>query len=142
VPSGIHPEEVRRAGRVELAIELHVLRAKTRESWEGYFQPFADGPLEHASATALAARNPTLLVRERARAIRADGLRFFLSTGGSHGSVKRSWTFDFQRELQALRVPSRLWAQPPGVPSFGRNQLPAALKFAEPPAQRAAHVDA
>src|SRR5438046_929651 len=29
----------------------------------------------------------------------------------------------------------RLWAQPPGVPNFGRNQLPAALKYAEPRAE-------
>ncbi len=128
-------------GAVDIALR-HLGLFGTAESWEGYFQPFADGPFEHASAAALGAHNPTLLVRDKARAIRADGLRFFLSTGGSHGSVKRSWTFDFQRELQGLRIPSRLWAQPPGVPSFGRNQLPAALKFAEPPAQRAAHIDA
>jgi len=102
------------------------------ESWEGYFQPFPDGPFTHASPGTLDAHNPMLLARKKARAIRADGLSFFLSTGGSHGSVKRSWTFDFQRELRGLRITSRLWAQPPGVPNFGRNQLPAALKYAEP----------
>jgi hypothetical protein len=60
-------------------------------------------------------------------------LRFFLSTGGSHGSVRRSWTFEFDRELRALGIADRVWAQPPGVPGFGRNQLPAALTYAEPP---------
>jgi hypothetical protein len=118
-------------GAVDIALR-HLGLFGMAESWEGYFQPFLDGPFEHASARTLAAHNPTLLVRERARAIRSAGLRFFLSTGGSHGSVKRSWTFDFQRELHGLGIASRLWAQPPGVPNFGRNQLPAALKYAEP----------
>jgi enterochelin esterase-like enzyme len=118
-------------GAVDIALR-HLGLFGTAESWEGYFQPFLDGPFEHASAPTLAAHNPTLLVRKKARAIRAAGLHFFLSTGGSHGSVKRSWTFDFQRELRSFGIASRLWAQPPGVPNFGRNQLPAALKYAEP----------
>jgi hypothetical protein len=118
-------------GAVEIALR-HLGIFRTSESWEGYFQPFPDGPFEHASAAALAAHNPVLLVRKEARRIRADGLRFFLSTGGSHGAVKRSWTFEFQRELQGLRIPSRLWSQAPGLPNFGRNQLPAALEYAEP----------
>ena len=118
-------------GAVDIALR-HVGLFGIAESWEGYFQPFRDGPFAHASPATLDAHDPMLLARERAGAIRADGLRFFLSTGGSHGSVKRSWTFDFQRELRGLRIASRLWAQPPGVPNFGRNQLPAALKYAEP----------
>jgi hypothetical protein len=118
-------------GAVDIALR-HLGLFGTAESWEGYFQPFLDGPFEHASAPTLAAHNPTLLVRKKAWAIRAAGLHFFLSTGGSHGSVKRSWTFDFQRELRSFGIASRLWAQPPGVPNFGRNQLPAALKYAEP----------
>jgi hypothetical protein len=59
-------------------------------------------------------------------------VRFFLSTGGSHGSVKRRWTFAFAHELQALGITERLWAQPPGLGGFGRRQLPAALVYAEP----------
>jgi enterochelin esterase-like enzyme len=118
-------------GAVDIALR-HLGVFGTAESWEGYFQPFRDGPFQNASPAVLDAHNPTLLARKRARAIRADGLRFFLSTGGSHGSVKRSWTFDFQRELRGLRIPTTLWAQPSGVPNFGRNQLPAALKYAEP----------
>jgi S-formylglutathione hydrolase FrmB len=120
-------------GAVDMALR-HVGLFRTAESWEGYFQPFTDGPFAHASAATLAAHNPVLLARKEAATIRRHKLRFFLSTGGSHGSVKRSWTFEFQRELQGLGIANRLWAQPPGVPSFGRNQLPAALDYAEPPA--------
>jgi S-formylglutathione hydrolase FrmB len=118
-------------GAVDIALR-HVGLFGTAESWEGYFQPFRDGPFEHASAATLAAHNPTLLARAQARSIRRHGLRFFLSTGGSHGSVKRSWTFEFARELGGLGIANKLWAQPPGVPNFGRNQLPAALAYAEP----------
>jgi hypothetical protein len=118
-------------GAVDMALR-HVGLFQTAESWEGYFQPFRDGPFEHASGAALAAHNPTLLARKESASIRRHGLRFFLSTGGSHGAVKRDWTFEFERELRGLRIGSRLWAQPPGVPNFGRNQLPAALQYAEP----------
>ena len=118
-------------GAVDMALR-HVGLFRTAESWEGYFQPFLDGPFEHASAASLAAHNPSLLARREAASIRRHGLRFFLSTGGSHGAVKRSWTFDFQHELRGLGIASRLWAQAAGVPNFGRNQLPAALEYAEP----------
>jgi S-formylglutathione hydrolase FrmB len=118
-------------GAIDMALR-HVGLFGTSESWEGYFQPFRDGPFEHASAADLAAHNPVLLAHAQARSIRRHGLRFFLSTGGSHGSVKRSWTFEFARELNGLGVANKVWAQPPGVPNFGRNQLPAALEYAEP----------
>ena len=118
-------------GAVDIALRRLGLFG-TAESWEGYFQPFRDGPFAHASSATLAAHDPALLVREHATSIRLQHLRFFLSTGGSHGAVKRSWTFEFARELHAFGIASRLWAQPPGVPNFGRNQLPAALRYAEP----------
>jgi enterochelin esterase-like enzyme len=118
-------------GAVDIALR-HLGVFSKAESWEGYFTPFRDGPFAHASAAALAAHDPTLLVREHAAALRARALRFFLSTGGSHGAVKRSWTFEFARELQALRIPARLWVQPLGDKGFGRHQLPAALTWAEP----------
>jgi S-formylglutathione hydrolase FrmB len=86
-------------GAVDIALR-HLGTFGTAESWEGYFQPFRDGPFEHATAATLAAHNPVLLVQKEAAAIRRHGLRFFLSTGGSHGAVKRSWTFDFDRELR------------------------------------------
>jgi enterochelin esterase-like enzyme len=118
-------------GAVDIAVR-HLGLFGTAESWEGYFQPFRDGPFAHASAAELAAHDPALLVRKDASAIRRHGLRFFLSTGGSHGAVKRAWTFEFVRELRSLRIASRLWSQPPGVKGFGRNQLPSALRYAEP----------
>jgi len=119
-------------GAVDIALR-HIGVFAVAESWEGYFHPFADGPLRTASPATLAAHDPVLLARKEAAAVRSHGLRFFLSTGGSHGSVKRSWTFQFDRELRGLGITDRLWAQPAGLPGFGRNQLPAALKYAEPP---------
>ena len=117
-------------GAVDIALR-HVGLFGTAESWEGYFHPFRDGPFEHASAATLAAHDPVLLVRKEAPAIRSHDLRFFLSTGGSHGSVKRSWTFEFDRELRSLKIKDELWSQPPGMLGFGRHQLPAALAYAE-----------
>jgi S-formylglutathione hydrolase FrmB len=118
-------------GAVDIALR-HLGVFSKAESWEGYFTPFRDGPLAHATAAELAAHNPTFLARARAAAVRAQALRFFLSTGGSHGAVKRRWTFAFARELEALRIPMRLWVQPLGEKGFGRHQLPAALAWAEP----------
>jgi hypothetical protein len=92
-----------------------------------------DGPFKAASRATLSAHDPVRIARRKAAAIRTNGLRFFLSTGGSHGSVKRRWTFEFDRELRGLRIADRMWAQTPGVPGFGRNQLPDALEYAEPP---------
>jgi hypothetical protein len=117
-------------GAVDIALR-HLGLFTTAESWEGYFQPFKDGPFEDASAATLAAHNPVLLVRKEAASIRAHKLRFFLSTGGSHGSVKRSWTFDFDQELRSFHIKVKLWSQSPGVPGFGRHQLPSALQYAE-----------
>jgi len=119
-------------GAVDIALR-HVGVFGAAESWEGYFHPFPDGPFKNASRATLAAHDPVLIARKEAVAIRSHGLRFFLSTGGSHGSVKRRWTFEFGQELRALGIEARMWAQPPGVPGFGRNQLPSALKYAEPP---------
>jgi enterochelin esterase-like enzyme len=117
-------------GAVDIALRHLALFSKA-ESWEGYFTPFRDGPLAHASAAMLAAHDPTLLVRRHAAAVRTHALRFFLSTGGSHGAVKRRWTFEFAQELKSLRIPLRLWVQPLGEKGFGRHQLPAALTWAE-----------
>jgi hypothetical protein len=119
-------------GAVDIALR-HLGVFAVAESWEGYFQPFSDGPLAGSPRTVLDAHDPVLLARREARAIRAHRLRFFLSTAGSHGSVKRLWTFEFDRELRSLGIVSRLWSQAPGLGGFGRRQLPAALTFAEPP---------
>jgi hypothetical protein len=119
-------------GAIDIALR-HVGVFGVAESWEGYFHPFRDGPFAAASRATLAAHDPVLLARKEAAAIQSHKLRFFLSTGGSHGSVKRRWTFEFDRELRGLGIADRVWAQPPGVAGFGRNQLPAALTYAEPP---------
>lgn len=119
-------------GAVDIALR-HLGAFDVAESWEGYFQPFSDGPLAGASRAVLDAHDPVLLVRREARAIRAHRLRFFLSTAGSHGSVKRRWTFAFDHELHSRGIVSRLWSQAAGTGGFGRRQLPAALTFAEPP---------
>ncbi len=118
-------------GAVDIALR-HVGVFGVAESWEGYFHALRDGPFASASPATLAAHDPVLLARKEAPAIRRSGLQFFLSTGGSHAAVKRRWTFDFGRELHSLGIAERVWAQPPGVPGFGRNQLGAALTYAEP----------
>jgi enterochelin esterase-like enzyme len=103
------------------------------ESWSGYFYPFRDGPLAHASAAQLAAHDPTLLVRREAALLRRRHVRFFLTTGFNHGGIFRRWTYDFARELQGLKLPYRLWAsQAPDGGKYLRLQLPSALEFAFP----------
>jgi enterochelin esterase-like enzyme len=119
-------------GAVDIAIR-HLGVFSRAESWEGYFRPFRDGPFSNASAATLAAHDPTVLVHEHAAAIRARALRFFLSTGGSHGAVKRRWTLEFAHELEAVHISARLWLQPLGEKGFARHQLPAALTWAEAP---------
>lgn len=117
-------------GAVDIALR-HLGLFGVVESWEGYFRPFRDGPFVHATAAQLAAHNPTLLVREHAGYVRTH-IRFFLSTGNSHGIVDRTWSFDFARELRSLGVRYRMWVLPPHETRFGRLQLPAALRYAEP----------
>jgi hypothetical protein len=101
------------AGTVRASSDPPLANFATAESWEGYFHPFPDGSFAHASRTTLAAHDPSLLARRQAAAIRSHRVRFFLSTGGSHGSVKLRWTFHFAAELRALGITERLWAQPP-----------------------------
>jgi hypothetical protein len=120
-------------GAVDIALR-HLGTFGVAESWDGYFRPFRDGPFAHASPAQLARHDPALLVRREAPGVRRVRLRFFLSTGGGHGPVARRWTFEFARELTALRITHRLWTLPHGQKHFGRAQLPAALTYAEPPA--------
>jgi hypothetical protein len=101
------------------------------ESWSGYFRPFRDGPLAHASAAELAAHDPTLLVRREATRLRRGNVRFFLSTGFNHGGIFRRWTFGFAHELRTLGIQHRVWAsRRPDGGRYLRAQLPAALEFA------------
>jgi enterochelin esterase-like enzyme len=124
-------------GAVDMALR-HIGMFGVAESWEGYFHPFRDGPFVHASPQTLAAHDPSSLVRARAGAVRADGVRFFLSTAASHGAVKRAWTLAFADELRALGIPHELWAWPATRErGFLRAQLPDAIVYAEPVAASA-----
>jgi len=102
------------------------------ESWQGYFAPvFRDGPFAHAPAAVLAANDPTLLVRREASTLHRDDTRFYVSVGGNHGDVLRSWSLQFAALLGELRLPHTLWQLPPSETGhFWRATMPAALEFA------------
>lgn len=104
----------------------------TLESWEGYFAPvFRDGPFVHASAAVLAAHSPAALVRRDAAALRRSGVRFYVSVGGNHGNVLRSWSLRFAAELTQLGLPHELWRLPASERGhFWSATLPSALAYA------------
>jgi putative tributyrin esterase len=117
-------------GAVDIALR-HPGLFGVAESWSGYFKPFRDGPLAHASAGELAAHDPSLLIRTEAARLRSGHVRFFLSTGFNHGGIFRSWTFEFAHELQALGIQHRVWAsQRPDGGRYLLLQLPSALEYA------------
>ena len=100
-------------------------------SWDGYFTPFRDGPLAHATPAQLAAHDPALLVRREAVTLRRDGIRFYVSAGGNHGNIRTSGSLAFARELSRLRLPHELWLLPPAeVGHFWSATVPTALQFA------------
>lgn len=118
-------------GAIDIAIR-HPGLFQTAESWEGYFRPFRDGPFAHASPSILAAHDPSLLVAERAAALRRAHFGVFLSSGPSHGAVKREWTVQFADELRTLHIRYRLWLYPTDRrKGFLRAQLEDALLYAE-----------
>jgi len=104
----------------------------TLGAWAGYFAPvFDDGPFVGASKAYRTAHTPTLLVRKEAAALRAAGVRFYVSTGGNHGAILSRWTTAFARELRTLRLPFELWR----LPAAKRGHLwsatvPSALLYA------------
>jgi enterochelin esterase-like enzyme len=104
----------------------------TLGSWEGYFAPvFSDGPFVGATATDLAAHNPTLLVRSEAAGLRRTGVRFYISVGGNHGRVLRAWSLQFARELASLHLPHELWLLPTSERGhFWSATMPSALTHA------------
>jgi enterochelin esterase-like enzyme len=53
-------------------------------SWGGYFHPLDDGPFKHAKLSYVRANDPWLLLRAEAAELRADGIRFFVSTCPPH----------------------------------------------------------
>lgn len=100
-------------------------------SWDGYFTPFRDGPLAHATPAQLAAHDPMLLVREEATTLRQDGVRFYVSAGGNHGDIRTSGSLAFVHELTRLDIPHELWLLPPADSGhFWTATVPTALRFA------------
>jgi hypothetical protein len=117
-------------GAVDLALR-HPRLFGVVESWEGYFKPFRDGSLAHATKRVLGAHDPSQLVRGEAPLLRRRGVTFYLSTGFNHGGIFRKWTFAFARELRGLHIHYAVWASKhPDKGAFLRLQLPAALRFA------------
>jgi S-formylglutathione hydrolase FrmB len=117
-------------GAVDIALR-HPGLFSTVESWGGYFAPYRDGPLAHADRAALAAHDPTLLVRREASAFRR--VRFFLSSGPTHSSVRQSSTTLFGDELTHLRIPHVTWLLPTPKADW-RAQFTAGLRYAVGPA--------
>ena len=100
------------------------------EAWSGYFRPLRDGPFKGATRRLLAANDPTKLARSEAAALRADGVRFFLSTGPFHSHWFRpEQTLDFTRELRALDLPVR-YHRYANAKGEWRNQLDTGLEWA------------
>jgi S-formylglutathione hydrolase FrmB len=93
-------------GAVDIALR-HPGLFGTVESWGGYFAPFADGPLVDASREQMHAHDPMLLIRREAPAFRR--VRFFLSSGPTHGDVLQSDTSAFGAELTGLGIPHLTW---------------------------------
>jgi enterochelin esterase-like enzyme len=103
----------------------------TLGSWEGYFAPvFRDGPFVRATAADLAAHDPSLLLRQQARQLAQTGVRFYISAGGDHARIRRSWSVAFGRQLETLGLPHQLWLQPPAEGHFWSATLPSALTYA------------
>jgi hypothetical protein len=100
-------------------------------SWEGYFTPFHDGPLQDATAAQLRAHDPALLVRREAPLLRREHMSFYLSAAGNHGPIWGRWTPAFAGELRSLRVNYELRMFPRQVGGrFWGLTLPSALAFA------------
>jgi enterochelin esterase-like enzyme len=120
-------------GAVDIG-ERHPFLFRTLEAWSGYFHPYRDGPLRDASRPALAAHDPSLLARREAPLLRRLRMRFFLSSGTTHDRATAAATRAFAAELRALRLPYATYLAQGGHDGrFWRAQLPAALRFAEPP---------
>jgi len=116
-------------GAVDIALR-HPGLFGTAESWSGYFEPIADGPLHGASSAELRDHDPSLLVRQERRVLRRDGVRFFLSAGTRDRGVVRD-TRVFAAELRRLGLRMHVVVRPGGHNGrFWRAQLPAALEFA------------
>jgi S-formylglutathione hydrolase FrmB len=113
-------------GAVDIALR-HPGLFGTVESWGGYFTPFADGPLVGASREQMQAHDPSLLIRREAPAFRR--VRFFVSSGPTHGDVLQSQTGAFGAELSTLRIPHVTWILHTRKADW-RAQLTQGLRYA------------
>jgi enterochelin esterase-like enzyme len=116
-------------GAVDIALRHPGLFGRV-ESWSGYFAPLHDGPFKGAPRAVLAANDPVTLVPAEAAELRADRMRFFLSTGPYHSHWFRPrQTVDFTRELRAAGLPVAFhrYSDPHGE---WRNQVATGLSWA------------
>ncbi|HEX6699737.1 MAG TPA: alpha/beta hydrolase-fold protein [Gaiellaceae bacterium] len=116
-------------GAVDIGLR-HPRLFGTLESWSGYYRPYRDGPLREATATELAAHDPSLFVDREAPLLRSLGTRFFVSCGSTHDRGNEAFARAFARRLSALRLPHLLWLTPGAHDgAFWRAQLPEALRY-------------
>jgi len=113
-------------GAVDIALR-HPGLFRTVESWGGYFAPFADGPLQGESRQQMQAHDPELLARREAAKLRH--VRFFLSSGPTHGDVLQSGTKRFGAELTGLRIRNVVWLLHTRKADW-RAQLTQGLRYA------------
>jgi enterochelin esterase-like enzyme len=78
------------------------------ESWSGYFHPLRDGPFKQDTKAELHTNDPRVLVQLKGASLRADGTRFFLSSGPYHSHWFRpAETRAFAATLRRLDLPVR-----------------------------------
>jgi enterochelin esterase-like enzyme len=116
-------------GAVDMGLR-HPGEFGTLESWSGYFKAPRDGSLANATAAERAAHDPLTLLPAAASALRAGGVRFFLSAG-RHEPRTLLATRAFARELSALGLEHALDVTAGG--HHGRTWravLPEGLRYA------------
>ncbi len=116
-------------GSVDMALR-HPGLFGTVESWSGYFRAPRDGSLAHATGAERAAHDPQSLVRAEAPALRAAGVRIFVSAGRRE-PVTLAMTRAFARELTGLGIAHLLHVGGGGHHgSAWRAVLPAGVRYA------------
>ena len=118
-------------GAVDIALR-HPCVFGTVESWSGYFRPLRDGPFKNAPQRVLDAHDPVKLVPGEAGMLRANHVRFFLSSGPAHSHwFKPSETIAFAAELRraGLHPTLRLF---PSLQGEWTRQLASGLAWALP----------
>ena len=118
-------------GAVDIALR-HPNVFGTVESWSGYFRPLRDGPFKDVPQSVLDANDPVKLVPSEAQVLRADHIRFFLSSGPAHSHwFKPAETIAFAAELRraGMHPTLRLF---PSLRGEWTQQLASGLAWALP----------